>query len=98
VSSEFFATEDTENKKLEIRSTKYETISKTECSNDQNEKEAGVAQINRDFGQKDTKGTADFTDFTDYADSAQINSHRGHRGTIGERRQNVEQRTRSYEQ
>ena len=40
MSSEMIATEDTEKKKFEIRSTKSETISKAECSNVQNEGES----------------------------------------------------------
>ena len=50
-----FATEDTESteeKKSEIRSTKSETISKTECSNDQNEKESRIARISRVLATK----------------------------------------------
>ena len=43
------ATEDTEKKKFEIRSTKSETNSKCECSNDQNENESRMTRIDADF-------------------------------------------------
>jgi len=42
------ATEDTEKKKFEIRSTKSETNSKCECSNGRNEKESRIARIPAD--------------------------------------------------
>jgi hypothetical protein len=43
-------TENAEKKKFEIRSTKCETISKPECSKEQNESESRVTQINADLG------------------------------------------------
>jgi hypothetical protein len=41
-------TENTEKEKFEILSTKSETISKPECSNDQKEEESRIARIPAD--------------------------------------------------
>ena len=57
------ATENTEKKKFEIRSTirqndggqESETNPKFKCSNGQNEKESRIARINRDFGHEGAK-------------------------------------------